>query len=81
MLLSFFLWRYMKTLEFGIASKKEKIFGEPKVTCLSNALIEQVDLNYIAPAVIFLVYAMVLCLVILGIEIIWYRVERRNRVK
>lgn len=66
----------MKTIEFGIADKKTAYYGEPKVACLSNGFIEEVDISYISPVLILLVYGMVLCLVILGVEILVDRVSK-----
>lgn len=67
----------MQTVELGIGSKKDKIFGEPVIACLSNALIEEVDIKYIAPILLLLLYTAVLSVIILGIEIAWDKWSNR----
>lgn len=61
--------RYMRTVELGIRTKVDKLFGEPKIACLSNALIEEVSFYNVAPVLLLLVYGMILSLIILIIEI------------
>lgn len=56
-------------MELGIRSKMDKIYGEPKIACLSNALIEQVRVKNVAPVLLLLVYGMILSLIILIVEI------------
>lgn len=71
----------MRATETGIVSKKDKIFGEPVITCLSNALIEQVDIKYIAPILLLLLYAAVLSILILFLEIITDRMIKENKLE
>lgn len=73
-----FNYRYMRTAELGLMAKKEKIFGEPLITCLSNALIEEVNIKYIAPILLLLLYVAILSTVILVVEILWDKVSKNS---
>lgn len=68
----------MITKEVGLTDKKEKVFGEPEITCLSNSLIDQVDIKYILPIILLLLYGCVVSLLVLGVEIIWSKVEQNK---
>lgn len=71
--------RYMRTVELGIRAKMDKLYGEPKIACLSNALIEEVSFYNVAPVLLLLVYGMILSLIILIIEIIFSRVGKKKK--
>lgn len=68
----------MKACEIGICSKAISIFGYSKQACLSNAIIEEVDLKYVYPLLLLLAYGMAFSLVILLLEIIFMKFSIRK---
>lgn len=66
----------MNAFEVGVGSKAISLFGEPKPACLANAIIKEVDLKYVGPVLLLLIYAMVLSVIVLMGEIIYAKITK-----